>query len=250
MKLIILAAGKGERLHPLTKNTPKPLLDLGDGVTILERQLDAASKNPEIKEVVLVIGYLAEQIEAKIKYYRDKGVKLKLLYNPFFDVSNNLMSLWMARHEMDGDFILTNGDNIFKPELLKKVIDNPGDGIFLTIDKLEEYNEDDMKVMFKDGEIARVSKEIPAKSIEGESIGVAKVCGSRFRMIFLEMLDELARDASYRDKFWLEVLNRLVDKGHSVKPIEVSTSDWREIDFHMDIDDVKKILLNGKKLWN
>jgi len=45
------------------------------------------------------------------------------------------------------------------------------------------------------------------------------------------------------------VFNRLVSNGHGVKWLEVPTNDWREIDFHMDIKDVKKILLEGKRLW-
>ena len=68
MKIIILAAGKGERLYPLTKNTPKPLIDLGNGETLLETQLRSLSESKVIDEVVIVIGYLYEQIESKLKF--------------------------------------------------------------------------------------------------------------------------------------------------------------------------------------
>ena len=84
MKIIILAAGKGTRAFPLTKNTPKPLLDIGNGVTLLERQLDNIKKSKVIDEVVLVIGYLAEQIEAKIKMHLESGLKITTAYNPFY----------------------------------------------------------------------------------------------------------------------------------------------------------------------
>ena len=69
MKIIILAAGKGERLYPLTKNTPKPLTDLGDGETLLEKQLKSLDESQVIDEVIIVIGYLHEQFESKLKNF-------------------------------------------------------------------------------------------------------------------------------------------------------------------------------------
>ncbi|MBT5420035.1 MAG: NTP transferase domain-containing protein, partial [Candidatus Cloacimonetes bacterium] len=65
MKAIILAAGKGTRMFPLTKNTPKSLLDIGQGLTLLETQLHSLQE-AGITNIVLVVGYRAEQIEAKI----------------------------------------------------------------------------------------------------------------------------------------------------------------------------------------
>ena len=70
MKIIILAAGKGERLYPLTKNTPKPLIDLGDGETLLEKQLRSLSESRVVDEVIIVIGYLYEQVESKLKNFK------------------------------------------------------------------------------------------------------------------------------------------------------------------------------------
>ena len=70
MRIIILAAGKGTRAMPLTRNTPKSLLDIGNGVTLLEKQLEDIQKSKVIDEIVLIIGHLAEQIEAKIKLRR------------------------------------------------------------------------------------------------------------------------------------------------------------------------------------
>ena len=71
MKMIILAAGRGERLMPLTQNTPKPLIDMGNGNTLLEEQMISINESGAIDEIVLVIGYLGEQIEAKIAQVRE-----------------------------------------------------------------------------------------------------------------------------------------------------------------------------------
>src|SRR5437762_3294655 len=113
MKVIFLSAGRGSRMMPLTKNTPKPLLDVGNGMTIIESQLNSIAECGGIEEVIFVIGYRAEQIEAKLKGH--VKVPVRFIYNPFYDMSNNLISLWLACSEMDQDFIVINGDDIFKP---------------------------------------------------------------------------------------------------------------------------------------
>ena len=70
MKVLILVAGTGSRLWPLTRNTPKSLLDLGRGLTLLETQLDAI-KPSGVTDIVLLTGYRSAQIEAKIQGQRD-----------------------------------------------------------------------------------------------------------------------------------------------------------------------------------
>ena len=115
MKIIILAAGKGERLYPLTKNTPKPLIDLGDGETLLEKQLKSLSESQVIDEVVIVIGYLYEQFESKLKNF-DTSMKISTLYNPFYEMSNNLITLWLSKYEMNQDFLISNGDNLSRSQ--------------------------------------------------------------------------------------------------------------------------------------
>ena len=239
MKIIILSAGKGERLYPLTKDSPKPLLDLGNGVSILDTQLHSIEKN-DITEIVIVIGYKNEKIEDKIRDYQGKGIKIKTIFNPFYDVSNNFISLWLALTEMTEDFIITNGDNIFKPSVLKKLI-NAGEGIYLTVDKKENYDIDDMKIKIKDKKIIYVSKDIEPSQADGESIGIVKVQGKKYINFFTNAFDEMLRkDTNYRNKFWLETFNYLSKKGHKIGYITVSPRDWKEIDFHIDMEDINR----------
>lgn len=246
MKLIILAAGKGSRLGELTKNTPKPLMDLGNGKTLLETQLDNILSSNSIEEVILVVGYCAEQIEAKIKKYQKEGMLIRTIYNPFYEVSNNLMSLWMAKHEMDEDFIVTNGDNIFEPIVFKDLVEKNKNGIFLTISKKSGYDEDDMKVIIDNG-IERVSKQIKSEEANAESVGLTLISGQKYREVFKNSLEELARDQDYINKFWLEIFNRLADKGVSIKPFEINGKElWTEIDFHGDINNLVKDLMAKK----
>ena len=87
MRLIVLAAGKGTRLLPLTKETPKILIDAGGG-TILDKQMENAIDSKYITEVLIITGHLSHKIEDHLKRYRDK-IKIDVLFNPFYDISNS-----------------------------------------------------------------------------------------------------------------------------------------------------------------
>ena len=244
MKLIVLAAGRGERLMPLTKNTPKPLLDLGNGNTLLEEQFERIEKSGAIGEIVLIVGYLAEQIEAKVRAYAAARIPVRTVFNPFFEVSNNLISLWLARHEMDSDFVITNGDNLFAADVYSGLVDENRDGgIYLSMVTRDEYTEEDMKVQTRDGVVARVSKRIPSAEANGESPGLVLVRGERHRAIFVEMLEQLARDPESLNAFWLEVFNQLHARGVPIQTWEFDWHNrWQEIDFHFDIALAKQLI--------
>lgn len=228
---------------PLTRNTPKPLLDIGKGVTLLEKQLENIQKSRVIDEVVLVIGHLAEQIEVKIKMHKENGLRITTIYNPFYEISNNLISLWLANPKMDDDFIITNGDNIFDSDVFSDLVNKHEEGIFLTINKKNEYRDDDMKVKLKDNIISRVSKSIDSNDADCESVGLVLVKGQKYRQIFNDNLEKLARNKEYINKFWLEVFNLMSSNGIIIRPFEIDGKNkWKEIDFHLDLDEARKLL--------
>jgi choline kinase len=251
MRIIILAAGKGERLMPLTRNTPKPLLDLGNGATLLEEQIASTHEAGGIDEIVLVLGYLAEQIEAKIQLYQTNGIRIRTVYNPFYEVSNNLMSLWFAHHEMTGDFLVTNGDNLFAPEVFRRLIAENGDGITLAVSRKDRFGYDDMKVSLDDGLVARVSKQIEPDAIDAESPGLALVRGQRACTVFCSQLEALARRREFMSGFWLEVFGQLFHCGVPVRPWYFDGATlWQEVDFHADVEKLRgSLTTNVQRLF-
>ena len=246
MKLFILAAGKGERLWPLTKNTPKSLIDFGDGTTILERQIESAVSSEMFSEIIIITGYKTEQIEAKIKDHKSK-INIKTIFNPVYNVTNNLVSLWVAHNEMRGeDFVITNGDNIYIGDVFKKIKSDANNIIQLTIDYKNEYQEDDMKVSFgSDGLIMRVHKDIPLTEVGAESVGLVLVKGEKSRRLFVNKILQLVKNEDYLNKFWLEIFNSLIDDGIVISFLKIEPSDWNEVDFHPDVDIMKAMIFKG-----
>ena len=244
MKAIIISAGKGERLYPLTKNTPKSLLEVGNGFTLLETQLHSLSEN-NIKDIVIITGFKAEQIEAKIKDYQ-KNLNISTVFNPFFDISNNLLSVWMARYHMNSDFITINGDDIFSADVISNLLKSTHD-ITMVIDEKKEYDDDDMKVIHKNGEILEVSKKIESSKANGESIGIIKYA-NKGPKIFLDMLDSMVRDPQNRNLFYLQAIQNIIDKGFKVHYSLCKETDWAELDFHPDLKLIRTYLSRNKVL--
>lgn len=246
--LFILSAGKGTRLWPLTKDKPKSLVELSDGSCILERQIQSAIDSGVISEISIITGYMQDKIEDFIEKYKTK-ISIRTIYNPFYDVSNNLLSLWTAIYPMqEQDFMITNGDNIYLADVFKKVITTKENTIQVTIDYKKVYDMDDMKVSFDGEQITRIHKDIQMENIKAESVGLCLVQGEKSREIFTNKIVELAKDESYKNRFWLEIFNSLIDQDKkTIDYCVIPEKDWQEIDFHIDIEMVKKIFSTNLK---
>lgn len=242
MKLIILAAGKGERLMPFTRNTPKCLLELADGHTLLETQLHAISQCPQINEIILVTGYLSSQIEAKVRTLTHKLQPIRVVYNPFYDKANNLVSLWVGLPFAGDDFVVLNGDDLFKPSVLQGLIAAPpSQKIVMTTSTKPVYDEDDMKVSLTDGLVQRVGKDIPLENASAESIGMIRFLGEGSAW-FRQAVETIIRSPEGLNVFWLKAIQAVADSGRPVFTYNCSRQDWREMDFHPDREEIRRHL--------
>jgi choline kinase len=242
MRAIVLAAGRGERLMPLTIDCPKSLVDLGGGRTLLEEQVLGMRASESIDEIVFVVGYQASLVERRIASWRHVP-RLRTLFNPFFGVSNNLMSLWLARSEMTDDFIVTNGDNLFAPDVYRQMLTECGDGVHLALSPKRRFDPDDMKAHVARNRVQAIAKTLAAARCRAESPGLVLVRGSRARAMFVGTLERLARDPENISRFWLEVFNEMARAGTPAEPWYFDgTSSWQEIDFHADVKVARELL--------
>ena len=113
-RAIFIVAGMGERLLPITLNTPKPLVKV-HGVRIIDRLIDACLA-AEIEEIYVVRGYLGEQFDLLLKKYP----MLKFIDNPIFNESNNISSAKLAAHLMSRAYVLEGDLLLYNPALIRK----------------------------------------------------------------------------------------------------------------------------------
>jgi len=238
MRAILISAGKGTRLLPLTEELPKCLMPLNDDTTVIEQQLKVLHLT-DINDVKIILGYQVEKVEAKINTlpFINK-MNVEVIYNPFFDISNNLVSLWMARHFMDDEIITINGDDIFHSDLINTLVADKND-ISLSISIKDSYDMDDMKIIHHNNILEQVGKDIDFEKATGESIGIIKY-SKKGATILRNKLDEMVRNKETHQLFYLKAIQRIVDDGVKIKTVEIPSEKWAEIDFHYDLEFIQR----------
>ena len=232
MHAIILAAGRGSRLLPLTTDLPKCLLPIGN-TTVLGMQLDTLFANG-VKTATVITGFNAHMVEAEISA-RKSGPKVKTLFNPFFQVADNLASCWMARKSMKRDFLLINGDTLFTPELLQTILAAPKSDIAVTIDQKGYYDGDDMKVTLDGTRLTQIGKTLPLTETHGESIGMLRFMNEGSK-IFRGELNRLMRTRDGTKSWFLSAIHGLAQSGQHINTINIKGADWSELDTPEDYE--------------
>ena len=238
MYVIILAAGKGSRLMPLTKDRPKCLLELKEGKTLLQIQIEKIQTvNP--KGIIVLTGYKSKMIEEFVKKNYNKEDNIIIEFNPFFEISNNLATLYLAKsYFLKDDVIVINGDDIFTSEVIKGLAAINDEGIWATISRKNEYDWDDMKIITKGNIITHISKEIPLEEANGESVGMIKFNG-KSRLVFYEVMVDVMHKPEALNWFWLHAIQEYINRGNNVYYYEIPRSSWAEMDFHVDYKSIK-----------
>ncbi|MGB9587822.1 MAG: hypothetical protein ACPL7O_06530, partial [Armatimonadota bacterium] len=213
---------------------------------ILDIQLKNICKSGSIDELVFVLGYKADKVEARIQEWAESGMRVSTVYNPFFNISNNLISLWLARSRMlEDDFMIMNGDSIFPSHVFLDLVERAMPGFHISVARKPVYDDDDMKVSIRNGMVSRVSKDIAPGNIDAESVGLALVKGHCAREILVQILDIMVREEAYHNSYWLEVFNFMSKRGIAVQPWYLhETTKWMEVDCPMDLERLSNVLRN------
>ena len=230
MKAIILSAGQGKRLLPLTAELPKCILPVR-GRTLIEWQIDELAKEG-IERVTVVVGYRADKVEQLLqRRYGSRAVRT--LYNSAYATSDNLVSCWAARHEMNEDFVLLNGDTLFEAAVLHRLLQTAEGEITVVVNRKQEYDADDMKVQLDGCRLVRIGKDLAPEQVDAESIGMLLFRG-RGPALFRQALEEALHNPAARKQWFLSVIDRIA-QSMPVLTCAINGLQWCEVDYTDDL---------------
>ena len=240
MRVIILAAGQGKRLRPLTDDIPKCMVKI-DNKPLISYQLELFNEF-DIKDVNIVTGYLEE----KVNY---SGIKKYFI--PCFDKTNMVNTLFCAGELFDGcdDILISYGDIIYNGSVLETIV-NARDKINVVIDKnWKEYWSARMDDPLSDAETLKINengniKEIGKKAknyneIEGQYIGLIKIRKDVVKVVrrYYEGLDRdvLYEGNGYNNMYMTCFLQMLADNLMPLTPVYIENG-WMEVDTPSDLE--------------
>jgi choline kinase len=232
MRAIILAAGIGGRLGNSTTEHPKCLLQL-EGRTLLDRMLDALEA-VDIREIVVVIGYLEEQIREAVA--GREGVST--IFNPEYR-KGAIVSLWCAREHFDDDLLVMDADVLFPTELLRRLVECREENCFLMDTSAESDGEAQM-LMARSGRAVDIARGLRGEyDTCGESIGFLKLNREGAAVLAQLMEDALGagRTGIEHEDLYPDLMRKC--------PIGYVTTDgmpWTEIDFAEDVERARRML--------
>jgi choline kinase len=239
MKAIIVSAGQGQRLLPLTEDTPKCLLPVLGDLSMLEVQLHTLV-GCGVTDVSIMVGFRAEKVEERLSENPIPGLRVRTCYNPFYAISDNLATVWLARSEMTEDFILLNGDTLFESDLLERVLRGPEAPVTVTINEKAEYDDDDMKVVVDgDQRLTEIGKHL-VTNVNAESIGML-VFRREGIQILKNALERAIRTSEGLKNWYLKVIGDIAQE-HPVETACITGLWWGEVDCAEDLAFVRKSL--------
>lgn len=241
MKVIILAAGLGKRLSPLTDKRVKTLLKIG-GKSVLVRILENY-KEVGFKKFVIVTGTGSGSIEKEVRKLKNgSDIAFQIVFNPKYNTANNCQSLLVGIEGINESIVVTNSDIIFDKRIVDILLGVKGDT--LIVDKREDLGPEDMKVIVRNNRIVDINKNLDTSKSFGEYIGIA-VISKHSLPLLRESLGEVVRQNPY---LYYEDAFRLMFKKVPFGVLLTNSLWWEEVDTFEDLKRVRKFFRGAKKV--
>ncbi|KAA9398363.1 HAD-IIA family hydrolase [Haloarcula sp. CBA1130] len=235
MKAVILAAGVGSRLRPITLEKPKPAIEV-NGASILEHQLRAYG-DAGIDEVYVVTGYMSGDVRSVCKRVEKDldGVTIETIKNDIYANTENMYSLYITESELRGEeFLLSNGDVVFDRSIPDGMVSESNEASYIACDPAN-YSQESMKIAVEDDRVDRISKNIEEGDAFASSIDLYYFNAAFSKRLFQEIEQNSKNESSYSG--WTEkVIDDLLgDSNLSVRPYSIGEKNWVEIDDRSDL---------------
>lgn len=229
---IILAAGTATRLRPLTDNTPKCLLPVGDK-TILSRTIENL-RNNNIKDIIIVTGFLESMIKTYVSTHFPE-LKISYVTNHLFSSTNNAWSLMLALEKLPaGKMILLDSDIVFDEQIIKKILDS-GYSDCLALRASNQLGIEEIKVLAdNDNRITAISKIVNPEDSIGESIGIELFSENGCRLLYDTCKSRMEK--GFINEFYEASFEEMIQNGFPFYAVNINPLACMEIDTADDLN--------------
>lgn len=233
MTYIILVAGQGRNLQPLTLNHPKTLYKLDGNTTVLQRLVHSIRNHDSEAEIVVVVGFMYKHIQKELEYDN-----VLYVHNPFYTVTGSMGSLWFAKDFLQRENItIINGDVVMSDKLMEDIICSHTDVPYVLLDSTQsegnKYN-----VQIQDDKVCVMSKNL--SDFMGNYASVTKLDAVSSRFVF-EQLDQMVNEGMYNLFFEDALVQMIFDNNFELYYKDIKDYKWTEVDCVDDLLKAKKI---------
>ena len=241
MKGLILSAGMGTRLDPLTRTRPKCLVHVA-GKPMMEYQLDSL-RRAGVKDCTIVVGYMADSVRGFFGS-EFRGVSISYVENTIYAQTNNLYSLWLARGELNDDVLLLEGDLVFDDQLIRKLVqmDEPNVAV---VDRFRSHM--DGTLILASGGVVD-SMVLKADQGPGFDYGPALKTVNIYRLARETLMDAVVPEMEAflakgrTDQYYESVFSSLIGSGRmNMAVMHTGNIRWAEIDTLGDLRDAQRM---------
>jgi choline kinase len=222
MQAIILAAGRSSRMAFALKGRPKCLAQLDD-LYLIEYQLEVL-RDFGITDVCMVLGYRADDVRCVV------GDRCHYIVNDRYAATNSLYSLSLAQHWVREAFLVLNCDVLAHPHIYRRLLATPGNA--LAYDSWSGTEDEQMKVVFANGNLQRISKGLPAEASQGENVGLLKFEVWGIDAFFREAQAALAIEGENQ---WAPAAVQRFALNWPMGGVDIAGLPWIEMDFPEDL---------------
>jgi choline kinase len=236
---LVLAAGAGRRLRPLTDHLPKTLLPVDGGTTILDNAV-ANLAAVGLTDVTIVVGHRADLVADRVPGLETEfGVRVRLVHNERAREWNNAYSLWLAREHLRDGAMVVNGDTVHPVGVPKTLLAERGAELLLAVDDAKELGPEEMKVgLDGGGRVTTLSKSLEVADAHGEYIGLSLIEPAAA----VAVTDALATTwGGDPDRYYEDGYAEFARQGGEVRSCPIPPVDWVEVDTPADLDRAREI---------
>jgi len=225
---VILAAGVGERLRPLTDDRPKALVSVA-GRTILDRTIDSLTSYG-VRRLIVATGYREDAIRHAL---RDTPCEVEFCPNPDFATTQNMVSLALCADAVgDEPFFKLDGDVLFPPEMLARIDASPAP-LAVAVDTSRDLDEEAMKVSVESGRIRHFGKELSLDVAFAETAGIERVGRDAVGPLFAAC--RAACDRGRTDVYYEAIYAELLGPRVWGDAVDIRGLPWTEVDDRADL---------------